>query len=161
MSENIKIRPMVERDMAAVDDIDHVLTAKGRVTSWPFSFETYWRMYAKGALAFVAEMDGKVCGFLSGYIEKEDRSKVLMGRPHEVNPAFAEEWTGWIEMMGIRPEVWHKGIGTRLIDAFRTECKKKNAPLRINAREDDTDLVAFLKRAGFKPSKIRTFEEPV
>ena len=159
-ANDIKIRLMADSDLAAVNDIDRSITGKGRVTTWPFSFETYWGIYRHEAIVFVAELNGQVSGFLSGYVEQRKRSKSLFERPHAVDLTGNEERIGWIEMMGIRPEAWHKGIGTRLLDAFRAECKKRNAKIRIVARDDDGDLASFLRSAGFKKSETVTYELP-
>ena len=159
-ASDIKVRMMVSADLAAVNDIDRSITGKGRVTTWPFSFETYWGIYKSEAIVFVAELNGQVSGFLSGYIEQRKRNKSLFERPHAVDLTGNEERIGWIEMMGIRPEAWHKGIGTLLLEAFRAECQKRNAKIRIVARDDDGDLVSFLRRAGFKRSETVTYELP-
>jgi len=157
---DIKIRRMVEDDLAAVNDVDLSITGRGRVTTWPFPFQTYWEIFKPDAIVFVAELNGEVSGFLSGYIEPQKRSKSLLERPHEAVHSREQEYIGWIEMMGIKPESWHKGIGSRLIDAFRAECRKKNAQLRIVARDDDNELAAFLRTAGFKKSQFVTYEMP-
>ena len=162
MSEKkeIKIRPMVEDDLAKVNAIDQSITGQGRVTTWPFSFEAYWRVYSKEALVFVAELNGEVVGFISGYIEHAKRSTSMLEHPHEAVHR-TDETVGWIEMMGIRPDCWHMGIGGRLVAAFEQACKKQNAKMRIVVREGDRDLTAFLERAGFKKSELTTYEKAV
>ena len=161
MSENrgeIRIRKMYKGDLFALNDMDQAITSKGRVTTWPFSFETYWRVY-EPKLVYVAELDGKVCGVLSGYIEQEERSKYLIRQPHEIGTSVHERKIGWIELMGIMPEYWHRGIGARLVEAFREECKKNNATMRIIIREDDKDLARFLEGVNFKKSPLVTYED--
>jgi ribosomal protein S18 acetylase RimI-like enzyme len=161
MSENrgtIKIRKMDEKDLASVNAVDHSISGKGRVTTWPFSFETYWRIY-QPKIVFVAELNGEVSGFISGYIEKEERSKYLIRQPHELDNSLKESNIGWIEMMGVRPDCWHKGIGRRLIEAFNNECKKINATMRIIVRDDDEELTAFLRNVEFRKSELTTYEK--
>ena len=161
MSErsNIKIRPMVDSDLATVNDIDLSISGKGRVSTWPFSFETYWGIYKEEALVFVAELNGTVTGFLSGHIQQPHRSSSLVEELQKPWYMRKEERIGWIEMMGIRPDCWHMGIGTRLIEAFRAECRKNSARMRIAARDDDKELATFLQRQGFRKSQLVTYEE--
>ncbi len=162
MSENrnIVIRPMADSDLAAVNDIDLSITGKGRVSTWPFSFETYWGLHKQEAMVLVAELKGTVSGFLSGHIEQPARSSTLLEQLHKPWYLRSDERVGWIEMMGIRPECWHMGIGSRLLAAFKAECQKNKAKMRIVAREDDKDLAAFLQNAGFKKSEMVTYEMP-
>jgi ribosomal protein S18 acetylase RimI-like enzyme len=156
--DNIKIRGMVEDDLAAVNDVDNSLEyGKGRVTSWPYSFEIYWNIY-KPSIVFVAELNGGVTGFLAGYIEQEERSKSLVMRAHSMVDMKPEK-IGWIEIMGIRPEAWHKGIGSRLIEAFQAECKKNKATMRIVLRHDDTELNNFFRNVGFESPEFVTLEK--
>jgi len=161
VSENqgdIKIRRMVKDDLASVNDVDRSISGKGRVTTWPGSFDSYRRIYRPSAV-YIAELNGEVVGFLAGYIEKEERSKSVIKRPHEASDILQEEKIGWIEMIGIRPEAWHKGIGTRLVEAFHNECKKNDAMMRIVFRRDDRELTGFFRNVGFRQPKFVTYEK--
>jgi GNAT superfamily N-acetyltransferase len=154
--DNVKIRRMVEEDLTAVHYVDNSIIGKGRVTSWPYSFDAYWDIYHP-TMNFVAELDGQVVGFLSGNIEQEERSKSLVNMPHKMHRRDTK--IGWIEVMGVKPEAWHKGIGTRLIEAFQAECKKSNAAMRIVLRHDDRGLQTFFRSIGFKAPKFVTLEK--
>jgi GNAT superfamily N-acetyltransferase len=153
---NIKIRRMVEDDLTAVQYVDNSIIGKGRVTSWPYSFETYWDIYHP-TLNFIAELNGQVVGFLSGNIHQEERSKSLIRLPHRMHRQDTK--IGWIEIMGVRPEAWHKGIGSRLIEAFQAECKTNNATMRIVLRHDDKEFQKFVRSIGFKAPKFITLEK--
>ncbi len=157
--ENIKIRRMVEGDLPLVNDVDQSIHGKGRVTSWPFSFEIYWKIYGSSIIGFVSEHNERVTGFVTGYIKQEERSKLLFALPREGLFSHQDSKIGWIEMMGVRPEYWHKGIATRLIEAFQDECKKNQATARIVIRHDDTGLRSFFENIGFKPPAFYTLEK--
>lgn len=163
MSQNrndIKIRRMIETDLAEVNDIDLSIKGNGRVSTWPFSFETYWGLHKQDAIVLVAELNGKVTGFLSGRIDQPARSVSLVEQLQKPWYQRSDERVGWIEMVGIRPDCWHMGIGSRLLAAYRAECQKAKAKMRIVARADDKDLGAFLENAGFKKSEMVTYEMP-
>jgi GNAT superfamily N-acetyltransferase len=158
---NIKIRRMIESDLPLVNDVDISITGKGRVTSWPFSFEIYWKIYGTSIIGFVAQDNERVAGFLTGYIKQEERSKLLFALPRKENYANPDSKIGWIEMMGVRPEYWHKGIGTLLIEAFEEECKKNQAMPRIVIKHDDLELRKFFQSIGYKPPEFYTLEKKI
>ena len=156
--EDIKIRRMVEDDLPRVDEIDRSLSSKGRVTTWPFSFENYWAVYHP-ELGFVAELKGEVVGFLVGIIGKEERSRSMFSHTFRAGPLYRGNQVGWIDMIGIREDYWHRGIGRSLIEAFQDECKRKNARMRINVRDNDKELKEFLVGCGFVKSEIATYRK--
>ncbi len=155
---DIKVRRMVEDDLPRVNEIDRALFSKGRVTTWPFSFENYWVVY-RPKLRFVAELNGKVVGFLVGVIGKEERSRSLISHTFRAGPLYRGNQVGWIDMIGIREDCWHRGIGRSLIEAFQNECKRKNARMRINVRDKDKELKKFLVGCGFVKSEIATYRK--
>lgn len=155
---DIKIRRMVENDLPRVNEIDRSLFSKGRVTTWPFSFENYWIVYHP-KLRFVAELKGKVVGFLVGVIGKEERSRSMFSHTFRAGPLYRGNQVGWIDMLGIREDCWHRGIGRSLVEAFHNECKRKNARMRINVRDKDKELKNFLVGLGFVKSEIATYRK--
>ena len=156
--EDIKIRRMVENDLPRVDEIERSLSSKGRVTTWPFSFENYWAVYHP-ELGFVAELKGEVVGFLVGVIGKEERSRSMFSHTFRAGPLYRGNQVGWIDMIGIREDCWHRGIGRSLIEAFQNECKRKNARMRISVRDKDEELKEFLVGCGFVKSEIATYRK--
>ena len=155
---DIKIRKMVESDLAKVNEVDRSLFSKGRVTTWPFSFENYWKTYHP-KLSFVAELKGEVVGFLVGIIGKEERSRSIFSHTFRAGPLYRGNQIGWIDMIGIREDCWHRGIGRALVEAFQNECKRKNARMRINVRDNDKELKEFLVGLGFVKSDIAIYRK--
>ncbi len=155
---DIKVRRMVEDDLSRVNEIDRSLFSKGRVTTWPFSFENYWVVY-RPKLRFVAELNGEIVGFLMGTIGKEERSRSMLSHTFRVGPLYRGNQVGWIDMIGISADHWHKGIGRSLVEAFQDECKRKNARMRINVRDNDKELAKFLVGCGFVKSEIATYRK--
>jgi GNAT superfamily N-acetyltransferase len=158
-SADIKVRKMTRNDLAKINVVDYSLHGKRRVTTWPFSFETYWRIY-EPKLCYVAELKGEVAGFIAGVIEQEERSKYLIAHPRSMEgPSPESTKIGWIEMMGVHADHWAKGIGIALLDAFTEECKKNGASIRIVIRDDDEDLKSFLVRRGFNRSDFVAYDK--
>ena len=155
---DIKIRRMVKSDLPRVNDIDRSLFGEGRVTTWPFPFEAYWEIH-RPKLSFVAELKGEVVGFLVGIIEKEERSQSIFSQAYRVGLPSRNRQVGWIDMMGIRPDYWHRGIGRSLVEAFDNECKRNNATMRIIVRENDEGLKNFLVTLDFKKWEMTIYEK--
>lgn len=93
------------------DDIPQVVGIQSRITRREVS-DLWQRMLlrhvdSEDQVAFVAEEDGQVIGFIIGEIK--------VG-------GFGSEVTGWVEMMGVAPEKMGSGIGKalarRLFDYF-------------------------------------------
>ncbi len=151
-SPKITVRKMTRGDLAKINAVDNSLRGRNRVTTWPFSFDMYWRIY-EPEICYVAELNGDVAGFVAGVIEKEERSKFLINQPRTVaSPIGDNPKVGWIEMMGVHADYWGKGIGMALIDAFTEECRKNGAMMRIVVRDDDEPLKSFLIGRGFNRS---------
>jgi ribosomal protein S18 acetylase RimI-like enzyme len=140
-NDTIKIRRMVKTDLEAVKEIDALLVGEERVLSWPLSVETTLELY-RPALSFVAEVGGKVVGFLLGDIRRE-RYDIGIG--------------GWIDMFGVAPEYQRKGIGHRLMLAFWAECQPY-VKTNVIVREDDERLIRFLTLMGYRKGKLINFE---
>ena len=138
----VKIRRMVEADVEAVKEIDRLLFGEGRVPSWPLSVEAELELY-RPALSFVAEVGGKIVGFLLGDIRRE-RYGIGMG--------------GWIDMIGVAPEYQHKGIGRRLMLGFWAECQRRYVRTNVIGREDDERLIRFCTSMGFRRGKLINLE---
>ena len=153
-----KIRRMVDADLPKVNEIDSMLFDKERVPTWPFSFAAYWNVY-RPELSFVAELDGKVVGFLVGEIRQEEPSWSIFDWAHIVDHPSRHKQVGWIDMIGIHPDCQRKGIGQSLVEAFYEECKRNNASMSCMIKENDERLKSFAEAVGFKKWDIATYEK--
>ncbi len=159
LSPKITVRKMKKSDLAKINAVDNSLRGRNRVTTWPFSFDLYWRIY-EPEICYVAELNGDVAGFIAGVIEHEERSNFLINQPRSVaSPINDSPTVGWIEMMGVHADHWGKGIGLALMDAFTEECRKSNAMMRIVIRDDDEALKSFLIGRGFNRSIFVTYNK--
>ena len=87
------IRRMTEKDLQGIKDIDRALVGPERALSWPLRVEALWWVY-RPALNFVAEVNGKIVGFLLGDVRGAE---------------YGTDMRGWIDMMGIAPKHQHQG----------------------------------------------------
>jgi len=83
----------------------------------------------------VAELDGKVVGFIITYI--------LYG-------GFGLEKSAWIGLFGVEPKYMGSGIGKRMAREVFDELTKMNIKnMFTSVKWDSTDLLSFFKSLGF------------
>ena len=88
----------------------------------------------KDRMFFVAEDSGVVVGF-------------VLGEPMKGNLAN-------LGLLSVDPSYRGKGIGTKLVDAFRDRCEEMGLKYRlVYARADCADTVNFYSKAGFRKGK--------
>lgn len=148
---DVKVRRMVETDLPKLTEIDRLLEGEHRVSTWPFSFQSYWEVYHP-EMTFVAEIDKVPVGFLVGYIKPVEGTQSILRRADmQVMPPTRHQKVGWIEMIGVHPDSQHKGVGRILVEAFYAECRRSDAMLQCLVRLNDSRLAGFYSRLGFRP----------
>ena len=86
-------------------------------------------------VSFVAELDGKVVGFIITYI--------LYG-------AFGLQKSAWIGLFGVEPKYMGSGIGKRMARGVFDELTKMNIKnIFTSVKWDSVDLLSFFKSLGF------------
>jgi GNAT superfamily N-acetyltransferase len=111
----LKIRLMMDTDFAGIDDVDKRITGRewaGAVLKRASSH--FWGYYPP--LCFVAEIDGRIVGFVIGN----------MGGPEYSLPVSA-----WVNVIGVDPDYQGKGIGWALMKAFIDVCEISRVPARL------------------------------
>jgi len=151
MSNEVKIRVLGENDLNAVVEIDKKVLGDERRAYWKRKM-AYADIYPRPAL--VAELEGKVVGFIMGYVSGWE-----FGVPDTI---------GWIDTLGVDPEYQRRGIGRALFNAlienFKHSGREKSSVVdgaektRIEgvnvvytlANWSDWDLIQFYNAMGFK-----------
>jgi predicted N-acetyltransferase YhbS len=106
--EPVKIRALAYGDLDAIVAIDKALLGKERPELWSMKIELSENRSPLTSL--VAEMNGKVVGFILG-----DASGWEYGVPNNV---------GWIDTIGVHPEYHRKGIARLLFKEMVNNLKK-------------------------------------
>jgi len=89
----------------------------------------------KDGVSFVAELDGKVVGFMITYI---------------IYGGFGLEKSAWIGLFGVDPKYMGQGIGQRMAQkAFMVLKKSGIKTIFSSVMWDSTDLLSFFKSLGF------------
>ncbi len=89
---------------------------------------------------FVAEIEGKVVGFMISYIQ---------------SGGFGLKESAWIVQLGVDPKYMGQGIGDRLAKEIFKYCQKAGIKdIYTSVRWDSTDLLSFFKTLGFDRSNF-------
>jgi GNAT superfamily N-acetyltransferase len=157
--ENVKIRGLSENDLEAVVRIDEKVLGSERRGFWKRKV-AYSDIYPRPAL--VAEVDGKVVGFILGYVSGWE-----FGVP---------DYVGWIETLGVDPVYQRQGIGRLLFDALIDVFKRSGREKMPETEEagkpkiegvnvvytlvswDRMDLLQFYHAMGFKKGEVLNLE---
>ena len=155
MLNEVKIRVLGENDLDAVVRIDKKVLGKERRAFWKRKM-VYADIYPRPAL--VAELDGKVVGFIMGYVSGWE-----FGVPDSI---------GWIDTLGVDPAYQRRGIGRALFNAlienFKHSGREKIPGVdgaekpRIEgvnvvytlANWNDWELMQFYHAMGFKKGEM-------
>ena len=135
--ENIIIRKLSVDD---ADDVWRIFTAITKSTV-KINSEQAIKMQAEGSgsASFIAEIDGKVVGFMIcniiacgfGLLDK----------------------SAWIVMLGVDPECMGQGIGKCLAEEIFKVCKERGIKtIHSSVEWDSVDLLSFFKTLGFDRS---------
>jgi len=121
MREKVKIRVLDENDLDAVVGIDKRVVGKERRDFWKRKI-AYAGIYPRPAL--VAEIEGKVVGFILGYVSGWE-----FGVPDTI---------GWIDTLGVDPAYQRHGIGKALFNELLENFKRTG---REETNETETQKV--------------------
>jgi ribosomal protein S18 acetylase RimI-like enzyme len=159
MLGKVKIRVLDESDLDAVVGIDKKVLGKERRAFWKRKI-AYAGIYPRPAL--VAEFEGKVVGFILGYVSGWE-----FGVPDTV---------GWIDTLGVDPTYQRRGIGralfNALIEIFKSSGREETPEARETEKREvegvdvvytltswsDWDLLQFYHAMGFKKGEILNLE---
>jgi ribosomal protein S18 acetylase RimI-like enzyme len=138
----IRIRPLDELDISDIVAIDEAISGHYRPEVWERRISYYLRRAPESSV--VAEVDGKVAGFMLGEIRSGEFGQ--------------EEPTGWIEVLGVDPGQQGKALGRRMAEAILEHFRSQGAHgVRTLVDEQREDLRSFFASLGFEPSGLRPF----
>jgi len=137
------IRKMTFKDLKRIIEIDTKILGKARPAYWEMKLIIAEKNSPVSSL--VAELDGKVVGFLIG-----DASGWEYGVP---------ESTGLIDALGVDPDYQRKGIASMLFKEMISNLKKVGVnKVTTFVTWSDWELLKFFNTVGFKLGKMVNLE---
>jgi ribosomal protein S18 acetylase RimI-like enzyme len=138
----IRIRQLDELDISEIVAIDEKIGGHYRPEVWERRIGYYLRRDPEASV--VAEVDGKVAGFMLGELRSGEFG--------------LEEPTGWIEVLGVDPAHRSKAIGRRMTEAVLEHFRAQGAhSVRTLVDEEREDILRFFSSLGFEASTLRPF----
>lgn len=143
--EKLRLRRLEARDVTEISKILNAITEKRGTKDYQRAVEE--EVKREDRVSFVAELDGKVVGFIIAYI--------LYG-------AFGLEKSAWIGLFGVDPKYMDRGVGERMAqEVFDSLRKIGIRNIFSSVRWDSTDLLSFFKSLGFDRSNFINLEKTV
>lgn len=137
------IRRMVSSDLERIIEIDIEVLGKQRPDYWKMKIEMVEKRPQISAL--VAELDGKVVGFIIG-----GASRWEYGVPENI---------GWIDTIGVDPDHQRKGIAKLLFREMTQHLKKDGIDTVITfVTRRDWLMLKFFSRLGFQKGDMVNLE---
>ena len=132
--ENLSIRKLHIEDAASICRIQESITKEPSTVD----YRRAAKQEAKNqdGVSFVAEIDGKVVGFIITYI---------------IYGGFGLEKSAWIGLFGVDPKYMDRGIGQKMAQKVFGVLKKGGIRnIFTSVMWDSTDLLSFFKSLGFE-----------
>ena len=110
---------------------------------WPYEMEgtKYFTDIINNEVAFIALVDNKVVAYLAGSIN--------------IQSSYVTKNQAELDNMFILEEYRNYGIGTKLIDAFKTVCLKEGIEeIKVTAFAKNTNAINFYKKNGFQDFEV-------
>lgn len=138
----IRIRTLDELDISDIVAIDEKISGRYRPEVWERQIGYYLRRAPETSV--VAEVDGRVAGFMLGEVRSGEFG--------------LEEPTGWIEVLGVDPDQRGKALGRRMAEAVLEYFRVQGAhSVRTLVDEEREDIRSFFASLGFEASTLRPF----
>lgn len=137
------IRAMARSDLDQIVEIDIKVLGKPRPEYWEMKIDIVENRSQISSL--VAEMDGKVVGFIIG-----GASRWEYGLPEDI---------GWIDTIGVDPEYQRRGIAQILFSEMANNLKKVGVKtINTFVTKRDWRLLKFFNSVGFQPGDMTNLE---
>ena len=138
----VLIRQLEDTDIGGITALDEKIGGEYRPEVWERRIGYYLRRDPEAQV--VAEVDGRLAGFMLGEVRSGEFG--------------LEEPTGWIEVMGVDPDMRGQAIGRQLAAQILHHFQSQGASsVRTLVDETMTEIAGFFDSLGFEPAPLRSF----
>jgi ribosomal protein S18 acetylase RimI-like enzyme len=141
-SDAIQVRSLTELDLDGIVRIGEKSRNRYEPDLWEGRVTYYLRRAPEGSV--VAEIDGEVAGFMLGDIRSGEFG--------------IEEECGWIEVMGVDPDRFGRGVGRALAQEMLKRYQARGVrKVRTMVDSSMPEVEAFFGRLGFEADTLRSY----
>ena len=134
----LKIREMKVEDLEGVLDIERETKGDSRAATYAPVPDSC--IGGEMDASIVAEVGDKIVGFVLGRVVRS---------PTELRSVV------WIELIGISPEYQHKGVGRKMVEAWKERCRKKGInKVHVMVNWRDWWMLSFFQSLGFSRGEL-------
>jgi N-acetylglutamate synthase-like GNAT family acetyltransferase len=134
----LKIREMKVEDLEGVLDIERETKGDSRAATYAPVPDSC--IGGEMDASIVAEVGDKIVGFVLGRVVRS---------PTELRSVV------WIELIGILPEYQHKGVGRKMVEAWKERCRKKGInKVHVMVNWRDWWMLSFFQSLGFSRGEL-------
>jgi GNAT superfamily N-acetyltransferase len=139
-----RVRPVRLVDLTAVIALDATVTGLHKADYWQRVYRRYG-VAGQGLRHFlVAELDGRVVGFMIGEVRDWE---------------FGSPPCGWVFAIDVDPSVRQHGIGAALLAAMRLRFERAGVRvLRTMLARDNTVILSFFRSQGMTAGRLLPLE---
>ena len=140
---DVLIRMLEDTDLGGIITLDEQIGGQYRPEVWERRIGYYLRRDPEAQI--VADSGGKVVGFMLGEVRSGEFG--------------LEEPTGWVEVLGVDPDVRGQAVGRKMAEMMLEHCRRRDATT-VRTLVDDTmpDIAQFFDRIGFSEAPVKTLE---
>ena len=140
---DVEVRELEDTDLGGVISLDEKISGEYRPDVWEMRIGYYLRRDPEALV--VAEHQGKVVGFMLGEVRSGEFG--------------LEEPTGWIEVLGVDPDIRGQAIGRRMAERMLEHFRRREVTA-VRTLVDDAmpEIAKFFDRIGFSEAPLKTLE---
>jgi len=140
--QEVQIRMLEDTDIGGITSLDEKIGGQYRPEVWENRIGYYLRRDPEALV--VAEAGGKVVGFMLGEVRSGEFG--------------LEEPTGWVEVLGVDPELRGQAIGRRMAEQMLAHFRSRGTTtVRTLVDETMVGIAEFFHHLGFESAPIRSF----
>jgi len=130
----VAVRPARRGDLPQVTAIDATVTGLEKRDYWRSIYRRYGEPDHAGRHFLVADVDGRVVGFVIGEVRDWE---------------FGSPPCGWVFAIDVKPDARQSGIGTRLLEAICAGFRRAGVrKVRTMLGRDNTLILSFFRSQG-------------